>query len=228
MCALLIQNLYTSKARVHNLLLNKGHLAILLSCYWDCISKSGTVCVFAVQISAASSNFCFLSIVQRSLKNLCYSVLYPACKVSLSVITTNPTAAYMVTICQYTWRCRGHGSSYGALEPYCAKLALASQASNLKPRSIHRIGNLLESSLDTITQHFNEHPSITYRGGKHVSVSYQKIRRELGISCTVKLLSFLDVSIAHSDQYIILMDTSHVATPLYYVKFMQWMNTQFL
>ena len=62
------QKTHGLKKREH--ILNKGHLAIILSCYWDCISKSGTVCVFAPQIysSAASSDFCFLSFVQRNKK----------------------------------------------------------------------------------------------------------------------------------------------------------------
>ena len=44
----------------------------------------------------------------------------------------------------------------------------------------------------------------------------KKIWRKLGISCTVKLLSFLDVSIAHS---VYNLNGHIICTPPYYVKF---------
>ena len=72
------------------------------------------------------------------------------------------------------------------------KFALASQASNLKPRSIHRIGKFCRKVLwiATITQQFDEHSDISYRGGKHVSVSYQKDMERTGHQLHSKTAEF--------------------------------------
>ena len=108
------------------------------------------------------------------------------------------------------------------------KLALASQGSNLRPKSIHRIGKIA-GALHTVTQQFDEHSCVSYQGGKHASVSYQKDIERIVHQLHNKTGVFSDLSgrkhrsFPKLDGHI----TTSLCTRQNYEKIIQWMNKQF-
>ena len=109
------------------------------------------------------------------------------------------------------------------------KLALASHGSNLTPKCIHRIGKIA-GALDTVTQQFDEHSCVSYQGGKHASVSYQKDIERIVHQLHNKTGVFSDLSGRRHRSYPTL--DGHITTSLCtrsnYGKLMQLMKNNFL
>ena len=108
------------------------------------------------------------------------------------------------------------------------KLVLASQGSNLKPRSIQRIGKIA-GALEAVTKQFDQHSSVSPQGSKHASVSYKKDMERIVHQLHSKTGVFFEKSgrmhrsFGKLDGHI----TLTLCTPLNYDKLMQWMKKHF-